>query len=53
MMTTSKITSSNADNPALRRLYETAFPEGEQIRYDDIVAALRAAWVNMPGRRKQ
>lgn len=53
MLTTSKITSSNADNPALRKLYETSFPEGEQIPYGDIVATLRAAWVNMPGPRKQ
>lgn len=40
MLTTIKITSGNADNPALRSLYETAFPEGEQIPYDDLISLL-------------
>ena len=53
MLTTSTITNGNADNPALRRLYETAFPEGKQIPYDDIVALLRAAWANMTGPHEQ
>lgn len=53
MLTTSTITNGNADNPALRRLYEAAFPKGEQIPYDDIVALLRAAWTNMPGQHEQ
>lgn len=53
MLATSTITSGNADNLALRRLYETAFPEGKQIPYDDIVVLLRAAWTNMPGQHEQ
>ena len=42
MLSTIKINSGNADNPDLRRLYETAFPEGEQIPYDDIIHLLDA-----------
>ena len=53
MLITRAISSGNADNPALRRPYEAAFPEGEQIPYDDIVALLRAAWTNMPGQHEQ
>ena len=36
------ITSSNADNAELRRLYETAFPAEEQIPYDDLIHLLDA-----------
>lgn len=53
MLTTSTITSGNADSPASRRLYEAAIPEGKQIPYDDIVALLRAAWANMTGPHEQ
>lgn len=35
-MTTKKITPSNADEE-LRRLYQTAFPEEEQIPWDDLM----------------
>ena len=35
-----QINSSNADDEALRRLYETAFPIGEQIPYDDLIHLL-------------
>jgi len=45
------INSANAGDEALRRLYETAFPVGEQIPYADIVAALRAAWGKIPGQQ--
>ena len=34
------INSGNADNEELRRLYETAFPEQEQIPYDDLIELL-------------
>ena len=37
-----EINSANAENAALRRLYETAFPVGEQIPYDDIIHLLDA-----------
>ena len=40
MLTTTAITSANADDAALRRLYETAFPVEEQIPYDDIIRLL-------------
>ena len=53
MLTASTITSGNADNPALRRLYEAAFPKGEQIPNDDIIVLLRAAWTNMPAPHEQ
>ncbi len=35
-----QINSGNADDEALRRLYETAFPVGEQIPYDDLIHLL-------------
>ena len=35
-----EIHSGNAGDEALRRLYETAFPAGEQIPYDDLVHLL-------------
>ena len=35
-----QINSCNAGNVALRRLYETAFPVGEQIPYDDLIHLL-------------
>ena len=34
------INSGNADNEELRRLYETAFPEQEQIPYEDLIELL-------------
>ena len=34
------INSGNADNEELRRLYETAFPEQEQIPYEDMIELL-------------
>ena len=34
------IHSQNANDEELRRLYETAFPEGEQIPYDDLIHLL-------------
>ena len=40
MLTTRQINSGNADNEELRRLYETAFPEQEQIPYDDLIELL-------------
>jgi GNAT superfamily N-acetyltransferase len=40
MLNTVEINSGNAGNEALRRLYETAFPEGEQIPYDELVQLL-------------
>ena len=40
MLRTVEITSRNADDVQLRRLYETAFPEGEQIPYDDLIHLL-------------
>ncbi len=40
MLTTTAITSANADDDTLRRLYETAFPVEEQIPYDDIIRLL-------------
>ena len=39
-MRTVAINSANAGNEALRRLYETAFPVGEQIPYDDLIHLL-------------
>ena len=48
MLTISTITSGNADSPASRRLYETAFPEGEQIPYDDIIYLLLYHPINLP-----
>ena len=35
-----EINSSNARDEALRRLYETAFPVGEQIPYEDLIGLL-------------
>ena len=40
MLTTRQINSGNADNEELRRLYETAFPEQEQIPYEDLIELL-------------
>ena len=40
MLTTKQINSGNADNEELRRLYESAFPEQEQIPYDDLIGLL-------------
>jgi len=40
MLKTTKITSQNADNKELRKLYETAFPVEEQIPYDDLIHLL-------------
>lgn len=40
MLTAIEINSRNADNPTLRSLYESAFPEGEQIPYDDLIHLL-------------
>ena len=36
------IDSQNARNEELRRLYETAFPVGEQIPYDELIYLLDA-----------
>ena len=36
MMTTRQITAANADDQ-IRQLYETAFPEGEQIPWEDLL----------------
>ena len=38
----SHIVSNNADDPELRRLYETAFPVQKQIPYDDLIQLLDA-----------
>ena len=35
-MTTKQITASNADEK-IKHLYETAFPEGEKIPWDDLM----------------
>ena len=35
-----EINSSNARDEALRRLYETAFPVGEQIPYENLIGLL-------------
>lgn len=35
-----EINSGNANDLELRRLYETAFPAGEQIPYDDLISLL-------------
>ena len=35
-----QINSSTADNEQLRQLYESAFPEQEQIPYDDLIGLL-------------
>lgn len=40
MLRTVQINSCNAGDVALRRLYETAFPVGEQIPYDDLIHLL-------------
>lgn len=40
MMRSVEIHSGNAANEELRRLYETAFPAGEQIPYDDLIHLL-------------
>jgi len=40
MLTTRQINSGNADNEELRRLYETAFPEQEQIPYEELIGLL-------------
>ena len=37
MLKTTSINSKNAQDEALKRLYETAFPEGEQIPYNDLI----------------
>lgn len=42
MLRTVQINSSNADNEQLKRLYESAFPEQEQIPYDDLIYLLDA-----------
>lgn len=42
MLKAIQINSSNADDAALRRLYETAFPVEEQIPYDDLIYLLDA-----------
>ena len=39
-MKTIQIDHRNANNPELRQLYETAFPDGEQIPYDDLIHLL-------------
>ena len=36
-MKTKQITKTNADNEQLKMLYQTAFPENEQIPWDDLV----------------
>ena len=40
MLRAVQINSCNAGDVALRRLYETAFPVGEQIPYDDLIHLL-------------
>jgi len=40
MLRTVAINSRNAGDEELRRLYETAFPVGEQIPYDDLIHLL-------------
>ena len=40
MLRTVAINSTNASNEELRRLYETAFPAGEQIPYDELIHLL-------------
>lgn len=40
MLKTVVIHSQNANDEELRSLYETAFPEGEQIPYDDLIHLL-------------
>ena len=42
MLKTVEINSRNANDVGLRRLYETAFPEQEQIPYDDLIHLLEA-----------
>ncbi|MBQ6079179.1 MAG: GNAT family N-acetyltransferase [Muribaculaceae bacterium] len=42
MLRTVEINSRNANDVELRRLYETAFPEQEQIPYDDLIYLLDA-----------
>lgn len=41
MMTEVQVTKNNADE-SIRRLYETAFPEGEQIPWDDLMRLIEA-----------
>ena len=40
MFKTKNISSANANDRQLRQLYETAFPEGEQIPYDELIQLL-------------
>ena len=40
MLRTVEINSGNADDRELRKLYETAFPEQEQIPYNDLIHLL-------------
>lgn len=40
MLTTTTITSKNANDESLRALYESAFPTEEQIPYDDLIYLL-------------
>lgn len=40
MLTTVAINSANADDVQLRQLYETAFPKGEQIPYNELIQLL-------------
>ena len=40
MLRSVNINSRNADDAALRRLYETAFPVGEQIPYNELIQLL-------------
>ena len=41
MLTEKQITKDNADE-SIRRLYETAFPQGEQIPWEDLVRLIEA-----------
>ena len=40
MMRTNPITAANADE-RIKRLYETAFPQGEQIPWNDLMRLIR------------
>ena len=42
MLKTVVIHSQNANNEELRSLYKTAFPDGEQIPYDELICLLDA-----------
>ena len=42
MLRAIEINRDNAENEELRRLYETAFPVGEQIPYDELIQLLDA-----------